>query len=410
MFLTERRPVMSEPISQAVDHLDGWINSSGWVGYDPFDGLSTPFARKLTFEIPLLRIFLLQSVRRLPMNIRPLLGITRKYSTKAMGYFAKGYLSLFRLTGNKNYLDKAIYCLSTLKETNSKGYAGYAWGNAFDYQARGVYLPQGTPHVVWSSFISYAFLEAYEILHENSYLDVARSSCDFILHNLGIRRVTEQSVCISYVPNGRLEIHNANMLAASLLARVYKHTGESKLLDLACLAVKFTMDHQRPDGSWYYGEGLRWHWVDGYHTGFVLDALYWYIQSTGDLKYEANLQRGMDYYRKNLFSGIKPKHYVTETYPIDIQTVAQAIQTFAFLPKKYSGDLDWSEQVATWAIDNMQDPSGYFYFRKLRFIMNKTPFLHWGQSTMLAALALLLQQKRAATELVPDGDEIMDEK
>lgn len=384
---------MIEPISQAVDRLNKWINSSGWIGYDPFDGLSAPFARKITFEIPLLRIFLQQSVRRLPMNIRPLLGITRKYSTKAMGYFASGYLRLFQLTGHKDHLDKAIYCLSTLKETNSTSYAGYAWGNAFDYQSRGNYLPQGMPHVVWSTFISYAFLEAYEILHESSYLDVARSTCDFILYDLGIRQVTKQSVCISYVPNSQLEIHNANILAASLLARVYKHTGESKLADLACQAVRYTIDHQRPDGSWYYGEGLRWHWVDGYHTGFVVDALYWYIQSVGDQKYEANLQRGMDYYRKNLFSGVKPKHYVTETYPIDIQTVAQAIQTFALLPEKYSGDLDWSEKIAMWAIEYMQDPSGYFYFRKLRFLTNKTPFLHWGQSTMLSALALLLLQK-----------------
>jgi hypothetical protein len=115
--------------------------------------------------------------------------------------------------------------------------------------------------------------------------------------------------------------------------------------------------------------------------------------STGDYQYETNLRRGMQYYRKNLFSGFKPRHFSTETYPIDVQTVAQAIQTFAFIPGKFSGDLDWSEKIANWSIENMQDPSGYFYFRKLRFMMNKTPCLHWGQSTMFAALALLMHRK-----------------
>jgi hypothetical protein len=46
----------------------------------------------------------------------------------------------------------------------------------------------------------------------------------------------------------------------------------------------------------------------------------------------------------------------------------------------------------------MQDPSGYFYFRKGRFFTNKTPFLHWGQSTMLAALAQLLERKQGRKE------------
>jgi rhamnogalacturonyl hydrolase YesR len=384
---------MAEPIHAAIDRLDHWISNSGWVGYDPFDGLSAPFARRLTFEVPILRIVLQQSVRRSPVNLRPLLGITKKHSTKAMGYFASGYLRLYQLTGRQDCLDKATFCLSDLQENYSQGYAGYAWGNAFDYQSRGNYLPKGVPTVVWTSFIGYAFVDAYDLLSDQTYLDVARSACEFILRDLGTRQVTDRSVCISYVPRDRLEIHNANMLAASLLARVYQHTGEPELVEVARQAVRYTMDHQRADGSWYYGEDLRWRWVDGYHTGFVLDALYWYMQGTGDSQYETHLRRGMDYYRQHLFSGVKPKHYVSQAYPIDIQVVAQAIQTFALVPEMYHGDLAWSEQVARWAIEHMQNPSGYFYFRKHRFMTNKTPCLHWGQSTMLAALALLLRRK-----------------
>jgi len=44
----------------------------------------------------------------------------------------------------------------------------------------------------------------------------------------------------------------------------------------------------------------------------------------------------------------------------------------------------------------MQDPSGYFYYRRYsRRIVNKTPTLHWGQATMMSALAGLYQQLQA---------------
>ncbi len=48
-------------------------------------------------------------------------------------------------------------------------------------------------------------------------------------------------------------------------------------------------------------------------------------------------------------------------------------------------------KVALWTIEHMQDPKGFFYFRKYPFITNKTPMFHWGQATMLAALAHLVK-------------------
>jgi hypothetical protein len=47
--------------------------------------------------------------------------------------------------------------------------------------------------------------------------------------------------------------------------------------------------------------------------------------------------------------------------------------------------------VADWTISNMQDPSGFFYYRKYPLgIMAKTPMLHWGQATMFRALSHLI--------------------
>ena len=75
---------------------------------------------------------------------------------------------------------------------------------------------------------------------------------------------------------------------------------------------------------------------------------------------------------------------------MDIQCASQAIQTLINLRKLDERSVPLAEKVALWTIANMQDPSGYFYYRKYPLMTNKTPTLHWGQATMFASLAGLL--------------------
>jgi hypothetical protein len=45
-------------------------------------------------------------------------------------------------------------------------------------------------------------------------------------------------------------------------------------------------------------------------------------------------------------------------------------------------------KVAKWTTEHMQDRTGYFYYRRYSpWLVNRTPTLHWGQATMLYALA-----------------------
>ena len=79
-----------------------------------------------------------------------------------------------------------------------------------------------------------------------------------------------------------------------------------------------------------------------------------------------------------------------ETPPLDIQCASQAIQTLVNLRELHPDSVATALNVADWTIANMQDESGYFYYRKYPLLANKTPTLHWGQATMFAALATLL--------------------
>jgi hypothetical protein len=198
-------------------------------------------------------------------------------------------------------------------------------------------------------------------------------------------------VCISYIPGQISLVHNANTLGASLLARVFGATRNSNYGDLARKAFRYTAKYQREDGSWYYGEKQNLHWVDNFHTAYVLDCFKHYERSTGDNEFSARLARGYEYWRSAFFlENGTPRYYTEKTLPIDIQCSSQAIDTFVFFQDMDTNALTMAMKVANWTIQNMQDRKGFFYYRRYSSgVVNKTPTLHWGQATMLCALAAL---------------------
>jgi hypothetical protein len=377
-----------QEISESIERLTTWLVEHNFRGYDTFDGLSSKLLRPLTFENCALRTVLLQGVRRFPLNVRPLLGIPMAHSSKGMGFLARGFMRLHSATGDEAWARKAEMALNWLLEHKSPGYSGACWGNHFDYQSREFYLPKGVPTVVWTSLIGQAFVDAYKHFGKDNYLSTAVSACEHILADLKTFPDGE-GVCITYVPGMESLVHNANTLGASLLARTYAIKGDDRYLELAQKAIQYTAQHQRPDASWYYGERDALHWVDNFHTAYVLDCFKHYTESTGDRRYTPHMIGGYEYWKKAFFlEDGTPRYYNRRTLPIDIQCSSQAIDTLVFF-KDYDADsLALAAKVARWTIANMQDSSGYFYYRRYQYgIVNKTPTLHWGQATMLCALA-----------------------
>jgi rhamnogalacturonyl hydrolase YesR len=378
-------------IYKSIEQLSDWLERNDYRGYDTFDGLNS-FVRPLTFETRLLRTVLLQGVRRFPINLRPVLGVKKAYSSKGMGFLARGFIRLHKATGAQVWADKAVFALQWLMDNKLPGYSGACWGNHFDYQSRGFYLPKGVPTIVWTSLIGHAFLDAYDHFQDEKYLETAVSACEHIVHDLGQMRDGE-GICLSYIPIMDSQVHNANTLGASLLARTYAHNGNESYRELAQKAIQYTAQHQRADSSWYYAEIGHSHWVDNFHTAYVLDCFKYYAESTGDNRFDPVLTKGYDYWKKTFFlSDGTPRYYDRKTLPLDIQCSSQAIDTLVFFHDRDPESVALAAKVAQWTITNMQDRSGYFYYRRYSpWIVNKTPTLHWGQATMLSALAGLYQ-------------------
>jgi hypothetical protein len=377
----------------SIQRLSAWVEQNDYRAYDTFDGLNARFVRPFTFETAFLRTVLQQGIRRFPLNLRPLLGVRKGYSTKGMAFLARGYMRLHRATGDAAWANKAEFALQWLIENQSNGYSGACWGNHFDYQSRNFYLPKGVPTIVWTSLIGHAFLDGYDHFKKEQYLQIAISACEHILKDLE-KYPDGEGTCISYIPGGKSLVHNANTLGGSLLARTYSYTRSETYRELAQRSLQYTAQYQRSDASWYYGEKENLHWVDNFHTAYVLDCFKFYGESTGDERFDRNMMSGYEYWKKTFFlADGTPRYYSHKTLPLDIQCSSQAIDTLVFFHDRDPESVPLAVKVAQWTIEHMQDDTGYFYYRRYSpWLVNKTPTLHWGQATMLCALAGLYQQ------------------
>lgn len=383
-------------IHHSLSLLQGWIEQQGYRGYEPFDGLSS-WARPLLCGNLLAERLLQQLIRQSPINLRPALGVRPKESTKGRGYMASGYVMLYRVTSQQEYLDKAIRCLEWLDKHKVPRFQHHSWSNHFDFASRFGRYTKDDPIIVWTALIGHAYIDAFEVTGKDWLLSVAESVCNWILDLP--REKTERGDCISYLAHVQSSVHNANMLGAGILARTAKHTGNQECMRVARLAMEYSCLRQRADGSWWYGEDAMNHWIDNFHTGYNLDSLKHYLDASGDGAYRQNFERGLAFYKANFFeqSG-RPKYYHTRTYPVDIQCAGQAIDTLAFVSDSDSESLALAKLVAAWTIRNMQDRKGYFYFRQYPIMKAKTPMLHWGQGTMFKGLGHLLLRLESAKQ------------
>ncbi len=53
------------------------------------------------------------------------------------------------------------------------------------------------------------------------------------------------------------------------------------------------------------------------------------------------------------------------------------------------GALEQAEKIALWALGNLRDGRGFFYYQRRRFYTVRTPHMRWSQAWMLYALSRL---------------------
>jgi len=331
---------------------------------------------------------MIQGFKRSPINLRPLFGIRHSPNPKGIGLFASSLIRLARVglaseTEARGLADR-------LEGLRSPGWKHACWGYNFDWQTRTYLVPKFHPNIICTTFVSETLLDAFDRWQDERYLDLAIGGGRFLLDDLK-RTELGDSFCFSYTPLRPSRVHNANLLGAALLARLWSHTRNDEFREAAEAATRYGIRHQQSDGSWIYGEDPHQEWIDSFHTGYNLIALRAVARNLEMKAADISLREGYRYYRQAFFpGGGLVKYFHNRLHPIDVHAVAHAILALVQLSDLDETAEGLAAEIAHWAEQHLQSAEGYFYYQQTRRMTNRIPYMRWGQAWMLRGLSELL--------------------
>ena len=387
------RKLPNDTLETITLKLLNYCRVNNWAGHDPYDALNSELFKRLPFfDYWLPRLALTQLLKRSPINFRPLLIIPKTQNPKALALFLMAFLKLPQngQFEQENSIDMMVESIKTLRSPHINY---WCWGYSFPWQGRSVLAPRGEPNLVCTVFVANALIDIYEKNQTTDYLTMAASAAEYLLNKLYWSE--GDNAGFSYpLPSFQTRVHNANFLGAALLCRIYKHTGEKKYLEPALKAARYSASMQHPDGGWYYGEQDKQNWIDNFHSGYNLVALRTLCNYLNTDEFEPHIRRGFKFYRNHFFrEDGAPKYFHNKIYPIDIHSVAQSIITLMEFKNLDQSNVALAKRVLEWAIANMLDKRGYFYYQITPLYKNKISYMRWSEAWMLLALATLLEQQ-----------------
>ena len=301
------------------------------------------------------------------------------------------YFNLSRITGNHKYVSKAESLLKSLLNVSQKeNFSGHCWGYDHPWQSKGFFAERYSPNIVVTVFVALAFQMAYKYTQKNEYLEIAKNVSNFIQKDLTTIIDSENYLCSSYIPDNNWKVININALIADYYSVLHNSTKEKSYMLTASKYINWVVSTQTDYGAWFYAEPPKSDSIthDNYHTGFVLDSIFDYMENTGDRTYEEAYLKGLDYYRGNLFTDqYAPKWMYNKTYPHDIHGVAQGIITFTKANKYNSRYLKVAENIANWGIQYLYNGDGRFLYQKGKYWTKSFTLMRWCQGWMCYALS-----------------------
>ena len=383
-------------VRKSLDLLFTWVINNQYLGWDIYDGLNSPFLRRI--KNPYLRVIVLQANKYCPVNMRSFLKIEKGVDLKGMTLFAQAYASLYSTTGDKRYLSEMQNAVEFIQENSLKEKYGYdCWaGHYFSYTSiNGSSLFPDVPEHIATCHAIIALIESYKITKNAFEREMASSAIEYL--------VNEMFIDDAKMPFFKYSAHNKSSTVVTLNASAHvlevmsalnNLEDHSKLQSICEKISRLLLRTQRDDGSWVYSihrNGATKRVQLDFHQGYIIDGLLAYLPYSNDQDSIRNcIARASDYYQNVLFRPDGRGYYRHPLpYPIDIHNQAQGIITFSKLGRLDRNYLNVANKIALWTVKNMQDRSGHFYYQKWPLITNKIPHMRWGQAWMMLALATL---------------------
>ncbi len=410
-------------VEQALPALDAayrklllYLSTAQLATYDIYDFMGVPWVGQLFIKRrqgsrlsgPLIKA-VQGAVLLAPVLSRRLLGIKPSVMSGALAFYAHGLCDASQYDKDPAHVAQARELLERVAQLRNGTDELPAWGFPFAWP-RDVIVPPDTPITYSTAVVGQAFLRLWELTKDTQARDWVLACRRSIMQRFNETNFDDGSRCLGYTVLDSTGVINVSAIAGCFLLQSRAAEKSIEADDYAASLLRFVLNHQSADGSWPYS--TKDAFIDGSHTGMVLQALATSAACTADMPLRERcisaLKKGLSYYLDKLFTadGL-PMMYSTATYPLDIGTVAEAIGAFdALWPlREHLGEARTSRMARLWrtsalyAVQLLQDRDGSFaarYYPPLKMNMHS---LRWGTSQALRALALTLRWLSAG-----DGD------
>jgi polysaccharide biosynthesis protein VpsJ len=365
-----------------------FIQQKEYRSYDVYDALTNPLINKLTRGKLLLRRIFIQLNAHSPVSFR-FLGMKAIVHTKALSDMLSVYSLMYTETKDKEWLENAELIYQRLMDVRLETKDGIAWGLRFPYTSRFVDASEQTPNLYNTTCSALAILDYYETNPTDEIKKKLLRVIDFIFNTLEVTKEENGVAWIRYYPLQTRPIYNVNAMVGSFFVRI-NHLFKEEIVkkDIIDGIINLLKLGQNPNGSWYYSSTEKGRWVDGFHTGFLLESLAGIYNLNKDESLGMVVRKGFEFFRENLLSNkLIPKYFDNHLYPIEAQNCAQAIQTLAICSRCLHSD--HKKELST-VIQNVNhylyNPKGYYYFKKERVFTYRQYFMRWCHTPMVLAL------------------------
>jgi hypothetical protein len=314
----------------------------------------------------------------------------------ADAHYAMGFAFLSRRLNDPEYYRRALHFLQVLEETRCPRYDRYCWGYPFNWGTMRGTIWQGTPLITTIPYVYEAFREVYSIDHDDRWLEIMRSIAEHCQSDYLDFDRSERAASCSYTPSPeQVGVINANAYRSFVLTQAGMDFSDERYLKTAKRNLYFVLESQNPDGSWHYANDGKRHFIDHFHTCFVMKALAKIEALTGDPECTSAIERGINYYVRNLFDeqGVprpfsKPPRLIV--YRRELYDYAECINLGMLLRGRFE-ELDrMVDGVVKQVLTVWQRPDGSFRSRQLLLGWDDVPMHRWAQAQLFRSLCLLL--------------------
>lgn len=275
-------------------------------------------------------------------------------------------------------------------------------------------IKKDTPLITTTPYVYEAFVQAFEIDQRDEWKEVLASIARHARFDIKDFETSPKASSCSYTPFDSVGgVVNAAAYRAFLLTSAARTFANDDYAKIAERNLDFVLETQKADGSWYYAVDQVRDFVDHYHTCFVMKALAKIQQLTGDERIRPALEKGVNYYLRNLFDvdGL-PKPFSKAprltVYKRELYDCAECINLCLLLRREFLHLEQALNRVVQHILDCWIKPDGSFRSRRLHFGWDNVPMHRWAQSQMFRSLAYYLYEESREQTTNGKGQRVED--